>query len=84
MINNEQNTQLAIPRVKHWLLTQKWLWKKIVFDNGILGKNYHRYDHRILPYCQGMGDNGKHGDVNTAIKRTIEAYNYQITNNLIE
>ena len=75
MINNEQTPQLTIPRVKHWLLTRKWLWKKIVFDNGIVGKNYHRYDHRILSYCQSMGDNGKHGDVNTAIKRTIEALN---------
>ena len=80
---NENCETLSIPRkpklgifiVMHWLLTQKWLWKKIVFDNGIVGKNYHRYDHRILPYCQVMGDNGKHGDVNTAIKWTIEALN---------
>lgn len=75
MINNAENPQLTIPRVKHWLLTRKWLWKKVVFDNGIVGRNYHRYDHRILAYCQGMGDNGKHGDVNTAIKWTIEALN---------
>jgi len=74
-MNTEQTRQSAIQLVKHWFLTRKWLWKKVVFDNGIVGRNYHRYDHRILPYCQGMGDNGKHGDVNTAIKWTIEALN---------
>ena len=72
-MNNEQNPQLTIPRVKHWLLTRKWLWKKVVFDNGIVGKNYHRYDHRIYSYSQGMGNNGESGNVNTAIKWQIEA-----------
>ena len=66
------NIQCTIPFVKHWLLTQKWLWKKVVFDNGIAGKNYHRYDHRLYPYSYGMGNNGKHGDVNTAIHWCIE------------
>lgn len=72
---NKETEQCDLHGVKHWLLTRKWLWKKVVFDNGIVGTNYHRYDHRILSYCQGMGDNGKHGDVNTAIKWTIEALN---------
>ena len=53
-LNEQLKPQLNIPRVKHWLLTRKLLWKKVVFDNGIVGRNYHRYDHRILAYCQGM------------------------------
>ena len=44
---------LIIQRVRYWLLTRKWLWKKVVFDNGIVGRNYHIYDHRVLPYVQG-------------------------------
>lgn len=75
MMNTPQKRQSTIQLVKHWLLTRKWLWKKVVFDNGIVGRNYHRYDHRIFSYCQGMGNNGKYGDVNTAIKWTIEALN---------
>jgi hypothetical protein len=58
--------------IKQWLLTRKWLWKKVIFDNGVAGKNYHRYDHRIYHSCQGMGNNGEFGDVNTAIKITLE------------
>jgi hypothetical protein len=63
-----ETKQCTIPSVIYWLVVQKWLWKKVVFDNGISGRNYHRYDHRILPHVQGMGDNGENGDVNTAIK----------------
>lgn len=77
-MNKEQNLEdkdkaLHIGCVKHWLLTRKFLWEKVVFDNGIVGKNYHRYDHRIYDYCFGMGENGKYGDVNTAIKWQLEA-----------
>jgi hypothetical protein len=68
--------------IKQWLLTRKWLWKKVIFDNGVAGKNYHRYDHRIFNYCQGMGNNGKLGDVNTAIKITLEYLNH--TSNCFE
>ncbi len=50
-----------------WLISRKFLWRKIVFDNGIIGKNYNRYDHRILSYSIGMGNNGKYGDINTVI-----------------
>ena len=64
---------LRLSFVRHWLITRKWLWKKVVFDNGVLGKNYHRYDHRIFTYAEGMGDNGKYGDVSTAIIRKIDA-----------
>jgi len=68
--------------IKKWLLTRKWLWKKVIFDNGVAGKKYHRYDHRIYNYCQGMGDNGELGDVNTAIKITLDHLNH--TNNCFE
>lgn len=68
---NNRLKALIIQRVRHWLLTRKWLWKKVVFDNGIVGRNYTRYDHRILPYVQGMGENGKYGGLNEAIKQQI-------------
>lgn len=61
--------------IKKWLLTRKWLWKKVIFDNGVAGNNYHRYDHILFHYCQGMGNNGILGDVNTAIKLTLEYLN---------
>jgi hypothetical protein len=54
-----------------YLITRKWLWKKVVFDNGVAGKNYHRYDHRLFNYTEGMGDNGYLGDVTTAINRLL-------------
>lgn len=53
--------------LKYWLITRKFLWKKVVFDNGELGVFYTRYDHRFLPYSHGMGNNSKNGDVNTVI-----------------
>ena len=62
--------------IKQWLLTRKWLWKKVIFDNGVVGKNYHRYDHLIYHYSQGMGNNGEYGDVNTAIKITLNYLNH--------
>ena len=65
--------------VIYWLTVQKWLWKKVVFDNGIVGKNYHRYDHRILPYVQGMGNNGKYGKIDTAIDRQLKQTNRACT-----
>ena len=68
--------------IKQWLLSRKWLWKKVIFDNGVVGENYHRYDHRIFNYCQGMGNNGKLGDVNTAIEITLEYLNH--TSNCFE
>lgn len=71
--NNPQAKQCNLHIVKHWLLSRTWLWKRVVFDNGVAGTNYHRYDHRIFNYCYGMGDNGKYGDVNTAIKWKLEA-----------
>ena len=52
---------------------RKWLWKKVVFDNGVAGKKYHRYDHRLFPYRQDMGDNGEDGDINKAIGLMVEA-----------
>lgn len=61
--------------IKHWLITRTWLWKKVVFDNGIVGRNYHRYDHRIFSYSQGMGDNGIYGDINKAIKCQLQDNN---------
>ena len=54
-------------KFKIWLIKQPFLWKKIIFDNGISGKNYHRYDHRIFNYSIGTGNNGRNGDVLTAI-----------------
>jgi hypothetical protein len=60
--------QQPISSFIYWLIVQKWLWKKVVFDNGIVGRNYHRYDHMILPYSQGMGEDGEDGNVHTAIK----------------
>lgn len=72
---NHRPKALIIQRVRHWLLTRKWLWKKVVFDNGIAGRNYTRYDHRIFPYVQGMGENGKYGGVNEAIKQQISNNN---------
>jgi hypothetical protein len=68
--------------IKQWLLSRKWLWKKVIFDNGVIGENYHRYDHRIFNYCQGMGNNGELGDVNTAIEITLEYLNH--TSNCFE
>jgi acetylglutamate synthase len=68
--------------IKQWLLSRKWLWKKVIFDNGVAGKNYYRYDHRIFNYCQGMGNNGELGDVNTAIEITLEYLNH--TSNCFE
>jgi len=62
-------------RFEHWLLSRKWLWKRVVFDNGVGGRRYHRYDHVILSYSQGMGDYGEYGDVCTAIKWSIEGRN---------
>ena len=58
--------------IKNWLITRKWLWRKIVFNNGIVGTNYHRYDHIIFSYCQGMGDNGEFGNVETAIEIQLQ------------
>lgn len=61
-------TNLSIgERIERWLITRKWLWKKVVFDNGVCGERYHRYDHRILSYAEGMGDDGKSGDVDKVI-----------------
>lgn len=74
-MNTPKKNQSVIQLFDKWLLSQKWLWKKVVFDNGNCGSNYHRYDHRILSYCQGMGDNSENGDVNTAIKWSIESFN---------
>ena len=54
-------------KIKYWLITRKFLWKKVVFDNGILGAFYTRYDHIVLPYSYGMGNNSKNGDINTVI-----------------
>jgi hypothetical protein len=68
----QQSKSFRLSPVRYWLITRKWLWKKVVFDNGVVGKNYHRYDHRIFPYTEGMGDNGKDGDVSTAIERKID------------
>ena len=62
---------LSIPRVRRWLLTRRCLWRKVVFDNGVVGRNYHRYNHILYPYVQGMGDNGKDGGVDTAISRQL-------------
>ena len=59
--------QWVLYSVKYWLITRKFLWKKVVFDNGIAGTYYTRYDHRIYPYSHGMGHRGKNGDVNTVI-----------------
>lgn len=72
---NNRLKSLIIQRVRCWLLTRKWLWKKVLFDNGIVGRNYTRYDHRIFPYVQGMGENGKYGGVNEAIKQQISNNN---------
>ena len=69
----QKSKSLRLSVVRYWLITRKWLWKKVVFDNGVSGKNYHRYDHRIFPYAEGMGDNGEYGDVSTAIARKIDA-----------
>lgn len=55
-------------KIKYWLISQKWLWKLIIFDNGVVGNQYHRYDHRIFSYSQGMGNNGEYGDINKAIE----------------
>lgn len=66
--------QWVLYSVKYWLITRKFLWKKVVFDNGIAGTYYTRYDHRILPYAQGMGHRGKNGDVNTAISWQLEMF----------
>ncbi len=65
-------------KFKRWLLTRKWLWKKVVFDNGVVGKNYHRYDHLILPYSEAMGDDGKYGGIKEVIEhvKTYETYKY--------
>ena len=59
--------QWVLYNVKYWLITRKFLWKKVVFDNGMAGTYYTRYDHRIYPYSHGMGNRGKNGDVNTVI-----------------
>lgn len=69
--SNNKSKSLIIQRIRHWLLTRKWLWKKVVFDNGIVGKNYTRYDHRVLPYTQGMGENGRYGGLNEAIEKQV-------------
>tara|TARA_R110000851_G_scaffold329247_2_gene500960 strand:- start:4658 stop:4849 length:192 start_codon:yes stop_codon:yes gene_type:complete len=58
--------------IKNWLITRKWLWIKVVLNNGVVGTNYHRYDHIIFPYVQGMGDDGAFGNVETAIKNQLE------------
>ena len=71
--NKTETEQCTIPSVRRWLVTRTWLWRKVVFDNGIVGRNFHRYDHILLPYCMGMGDNGKDGDKKTAIKWQIDA-----------
>ena len=61
--------------IKKFFLTKKLFWKKIVFDNGICGKNYHRYDNLFLPYSEGMGDNGKYGNVDDVVKIYKTQYN---------
>lgn len=71
MVKNSSPFNCGI--IKFWLITRKWMWKKVVFDNGIVGKNYHRYDHRLYPYTWGMGDNGEHGGAQTAIKNQLDA-----------
>lgn len=65
--------------VKYWLIKRKFLWKKVVFNNGIAGNYYTRYDHIILPYTQGMGHKGKKGDVNTAISWQLEMFKRDCT-----
>lgn len=39
-----------IYNIKYWLITRKYLWRKVVIDNGMLGENYKIYKHIILPY----------------------------------
>ena len=59
-----------IPVIRYWLLTRKWLWRKVIYNTTIKGieyKNWHRYDHRLYRYSFNMGENSKYGDVNTAI-----------------
>lgn len=65
---------IKVSKFKFWLLTRKWLWKKEVFDNGCVGANYHRYDHRILLYAEGMGDNGSDGNIDTVIQIIRQKY----------
>lgn len=61
-----------VSAIRIWLVKRPWLWKKVVFDNGVVGKNYHRYDHRIFEgYVHGMGDNGYLGNVHTAIEHRL-------------
>ncbi len=62
-----------ISSFKYWAITRKWLWQRVVFDNGVVGRNYHRYDHILYSYCQGMGDNGEYGGINTVIKLQVES-----------
>lgn len=72
VINFPPQSKTVRQRLKEWLITRTWLWKKVVFDNGVCGKNFVRYDHRILSYCEGMGDNGADGSVSDAIKRVMD------------
>ncbi len=60
-------------KIRIWLIEQPWLWKKVVFNNGVVGSNYHRYDHRILPYSEGMGDRGIYGGISEAIKHCLDS-----------
>ncbi|MBK5202159.1 MAG: hypothetical protein JJE45_00355 [Prolixibacteraceae bacterium] len=62
-----------VSKFELWLLSRKWLWKRVVFDNGIVGNNYVRYDHRLLSYCEGMGMNGVWGTKEDAIRNCLNS-----------
>lgn len=70
---------MQISNIKRWLVTRRWLWKKVVFDNSLVGKNYHRYDHRIYSYSHGMGNFGKKGGKNEAIFIQLNQLDQPIT-----
>lgn len=58
-------------RIRKFLISCPFLWHKVVFDNGFCGENYVRYDHILLSYSEGMGNNGVLGNKQTAIERCL-------------
>ncbi|MFB9055063.1 hypothetical protein ACFFVB_18425 [Formosa undariae] len=61
-------------KIKIWLIKQKWLWKKMAFDNGIEGSNYCRFDHRLFSYSMGSRNNGGDEDLPSIIEWHVKLF----------